>query len=256
MGDDPKNVAKNGAERISTKSSRDILHDPKNRAFIQLDITYQSVCNVAMNMRSNLHPKVIRDPDGTRDTILDAAFQEIHRHGFQASSLVNILSKTGLTKGALYHHFPTKSDLGLAVINEVVQEGLDAMVFAPLRESTEPFETLLEIVRRKGQKAEIESVTLGCPLNNLMQEMSPLDNAFKKQLNGVLMTWQAVVADALARAQKQERVRRDVDCRAAALFIVSSWEGCAGVAKNLQSVKDFRLCMKQLENYVASLAER
>lgn len=194
-----------------------------------------------------------KQPDVTREKILDAAFQEIHRHGFQAASLSNILADTGLTKGALYHHFPTKDDLGHAVIEEVVREGLDAMVFAPLRESDEPFEVLLEIIRRKADKADLPSVTLGCPLNNLMQEMSPLDAGFKKRLNAVLRTWQDVVEDALARAQKHARVRRDVDCRAAALFIVSSWEGCVGVAKNMQSVKDFRLCMKQLEDYVLGL---
>ena len=197
-----------------------------------------------------------RQPDVTRETILDAAFQEVHRHGFQAASLSNILAKTGLTKGALYHHFPTKDDLGLAVIDEVVREGLDAMMFAPLRESDTPFETLLEIVRRKAQRADLDNVSLGCPLNNLMQEMSPLDATFKKRLNAVLATWQTAVADALTRAQKQGKVRREVDCRAAALFIVSSWEGCVGVAKAMQSVKDFRLCMKQLEEHVAGLAVR
>jgi len=197
-----------------------------------------------------------RQPDVTRETILDAAFQEVHRHGFQAASLSNILAKTGLTKGALYHHFPTKDDLGLAVIDEVVREGLDAMMFAPLRESDAPFDTLLDIVRRKAQRADLENVSLGCPLNNLMQEMSPLNAAFKKRLNAVLATWQSAVADALVRAQKQGTVRRDVDCRAAALFIVSSWEGCVGVAKAMQSVKDFRLCMKQLEEHVAGLAVR
>jgi AcrR family transcriptional regulator len=200
--------------------------------------------------------QTVRQPDVTRETILDAAFQEVHRHGFQAASLSNILAKTGLTKGALYHHFPTKDDLGLAVIDEVVREGLDAMLFAPLRESDTPFDTLLDIIRYKAQRTDLENVSLGCPLNNLMQEMSPLNATFKKRLNAVLATWQAAVADALARAQKQGTVRRDVDCRAAALFIVSSWEGCVGVAKAMQSVKDFRLCMKQLEEHVAGLAVR
>lgn len=206
-----------------------------------------------MNTRTDTLPKATRDPDATRDAILDAAFQEIYRNGFQAASLSSILAKTALTKGALYHHFPTKNDLGLAVIDEIVREGLDAMIFAPLRESDEPFETLLEIVRRKGQKAVQESVTLGCPLNNLMQEMSPLDEEFKAHLNSVLTEWRDVVEDALQRAQMQGRVRRDVDCRAAALFVVSSWEGCAGVSKSLQSIKDFRLCNKQLENYISGL---
>lgn len=205
-----------------------------------------------MNAKSK--PKATRDPDGTREAILDAAFQEMHRYGFQAASISNILAKTGLTKGALYHHFPTKGDLGIAVIEEVVREGLDAMVFEPLRESGDPFATLVEIVRRKGQKAEDESVRLGCPLNNLMQEMSPIDSNFRRHLNEVLAVWQDSVADALDRAKDQGKIRKDVDCRATALFIVSSWEGCVGVAKNLQSVEDFRSCMMHLENYISSLA--
>jgi AcrR family transcriptional regulator len=194
-----------------------------------------------------------RQPDVTREEILDAAYQEIYRHGFQAASLSNILAKTGLTKGALYHHFPDKDHLGHAVVEEVIREGLDAMVFAPLRESDDPAATLLEIIRLKGEKATHETVSLGCPLNNLMQEMSPLDAQFKKRLNAVLSAWQDVVTKALARAQKQGRVRRDVDCRAAALFLVSAWEGCAAVAKNMQSVKEYRLCMKQLEEYAEGL---
>jgi AcrR family transcriptional regulator len=205
-------------------------------------------------MKTAAKPQPVKQPDVTRDTIVNAAYQEIYRHGFQAASLNNILARTGLTKGALYHHFPTKDALGFAVIEEVVREGLDAMVFAPLRESSAPYSTLLEIIGHKAQRADVESVTLGCPLNNLMQEMSPLDAAFKKRLNAVLKNWQDTVTEALIRAQQQGRVRRSVDCRAAALFIVSAWEGCVGVAKNLQSVKDFRLCMKQLEEYVAGLA--
>ncbi len=197
-----------------------------------------------------------KQPDVTRETILDAAFQEIYRHGFQAASLNNILARTGLTKGALYHHFQTKDALGFAVIDEVVREGLDAMVFAPLRESATPYATLLEIVRRKAERADSENVMFGCPLNNLMQEMSPLDPIFKKRLNAVLKTWQDAVTDALYRGQKQGEVRRNVDCRAAALFIVSAWEGCVGVAKNVQSVKDFRMCMEQLEGYILGLGAK
>ncbi|OGI38843.1 MAG: TetR family transcriptional regulator [Candidatus Muproteobacteria bacterium RBG_16_62_13] len=194
-----------------------------------------------------------KQPDVTREKILDAAYQEIHRHGFQAASLSIILDRTGLTKGALYHHFPNKNDLGFAVIEEVIREGLEAMTFTPLRESEDPVATLRELIRRKAEKANVENVSLGCPLNNLMQEMSPLDADFKKRLHALLKTWQDTVGDALRRAQKQGQVRADVDCRAAALFIVSAYEGCIGTAKNLQSVKEFRMCMAELEDYVAGL---
>ena len=197
-----------------------------------------------------------KQPDITRDKIVEAAYQEIYRHGFQAASLSNILANTGLTKGALYHHFPNKNDLGIAVIEEVIREGFEVRMFAPLREAADPIETLVEVIQKKADSTTLESVTLGCALNNLMQEMSPLDLEFKRCLHGILKTWQDTVTDALKRAQKQGKVRKDVDCRAAALFIVSAFEGCVGIAKNLQSVKDFGQCMAQLISFTRGLGAK
>ena len=200
-----------------------------------------------------MSPMQFKQTDNTRDKILDAAFGEIHRHGFQAASIANILAKTGLTKGALYHHFPAKHDLGLAVVDEIIQAGMQAMVFDPLRDSDDPLATLLDVIERKGETAGKESVRLGCPLNNLMQEMSPLNDEFKNRILAVLQQWQDVVADALRSAQGQGRISPEVDCDAVALFIVSSWEGCIGVAKNMQSVQAYRVCMGQLRDYVQGL---
>lgn len=196
---------------------------------------------------------VTRQTDLTRDKLLQAAFNEIHLHGFQAASIANILRDTGLTKGALYHHFPTKQELGLAVIDEVVSELLEKWIFSRLRESGKPIQTLLKLIDESGRKTELEAIVLGCPLNNLMQEMSPLDDEFKARLNRILSIWQSVVEDALQREKKSGVVRSDIDCHAAALFIVSAWEGCVGIAKSQQSMKNFSLCMKQLRNYVQSL---
>ena len=82
----------------------------------------------------------LKQADLTRAKLLRAAFCEIHRHGYQAASIANILADTGLTKGALYHHFSTKKLLGLAVIDEVIREQLDDQIFARLRESQHPVE--------------------------------------------------------------------------------------------------------------------
>lgn len=193
-----------------------------------------------------------KQPEVTRETILEAAFHEIYRHGFQAASIANILDRTGLTKGALYHHFPDKRSLGLAVVDDVIRPRLDDMVFRPLRESDNPIATLLAILGAKRDNPE--TLELGCPLNNLMQEMSPLDETFRTRLNAIMSTWQDTIAAALRRAQQDGEVRKDVDCKAAALFIVSAWEGCIGVAKNMQSKATYRACMEQLAGYVQTLA--
>ncbi|MCK9389712.1 MAG: TetR family transcriptional regulator C-terminal domain-containing protein [Sulfuritalea sp.] len=193
-----------------------------------------------------------KQPDITRDKVLEAAFCEIHRSGFQAASIANILASTGLTKGALYHHFPTKQALGLAVVDEVIHRRLDVRFFTPLRQSEQPLETLLGILENIADRAQ-ELVTLGCPLNNLMQEMSPLDPAFKKRLGDVLHAWRESVEIALQLAQGQGDLRPDVDCADAALFIVSAWEGCIGIAKNLQSPEALSVCSRQLQAYIRSL---
>lgn len=195
----------------------------------------------------------LKQPDTTRDVILEAAFEEIYRHGFQAASLNNILAKTQLTKGALYHHFPAKHELGLAVVDEVIQGRLEKSFFQPLRHSPDPIKALRELFQTRAKQRSPEQVTLGCPLNNLMQEMSPLNVEFKTHLNKVLKLWQDTIWDALKRAQKAGQLRKEVDCHAAALFILSAYEGCVSVAKNLQSGKEFQLCIVQLDGYIEGL---
>lgn len=195
----------------------------------------------------------VKQPDQTRDAILEAAFWEIYRHGFQAASLASILAKTKLTKGALYHHFPAKQDLGLAVVDEVIHQRLEKWLFQPLREAADPIAALREVLRQRGKLSTPEMIALGCPLNNLMQEMSPLNEEFKVHLSAVLKTWQDTLLSAFKRAQKNGQLRKDVDCRAAALFTVSAFEGCVSVSKNLQSAKELRLCLEQLDSYLEYL---
>lgn len=191
--------------------------------------------------------------DETRRTLLDAAFREIHCKGFQSASLADILKDTGLTKGALYHHFPNKRELGLAVVREVIFARLDDRLFAPLREATHPVDTLIQIVERHADTVDVAWVKLGCPLNNLNQEMSPLDAEFKQHVQDVLGTWRRAVQQALERGRSQGVIRKDVDTKSAALFIVASWEGCIGMAKNDQSLKTLRPCLKQLAVYIKGL---
>jgi len=53
-----------------------------------------------------------RDPERTRERLLQAAFREIHRSGFQSAGIDTILAATNVTKGALYYHFESKEALG------------------------------------------------------------------------------------------------------------------------------------------------
>jgi len=192
-------------------------------------------------------------PDQTRRTLLDAAFGEIHRNGFQAASLAQILADTALTKGALYHHFPDKKALGLAVVDEVIAPMLGAMMVEPLEGTREPLTALQALLAAKAAEDDPYPVRLGCPLNNLIQEMSPIDEDFRVRLNTIFQAWVDAIADALAREQAAGDVRADVDAASTAFFIVSALEGCVGMSKNTQSVAAYRSCLGQLSRFLDTL---
>jgi TetR/AcrR family transcriptional regulator, transcriptional repressor for nem operon len=194
-----------------------------------------------------------KTPDLTRKKMLDAAFTEIHKNGFQAASITQILADTGLTKGALYHHFSDKKALGLAVIEEVIRPGMAEMMFEPLLETERPLAALQAMLKSKMAINEPTMVVLGCPLNNLMQEMSPVDETFRLHLNALFQDWVKVVASALKRGQGAGEVRKDVHAQETAFFVVSALEGCIGMSKNTQSVKAFRGCLAQLGRYLETL---
>jgi AcrR family transcriptional regulator len=194
-----------------------------------------------------------RNPDRTRQTLLQAAFEEIYEHGFQAASLDNILAKTGVTKGALYHHFKNKKELGYSVIEEIIRPMTRETWVKPLEEADDPIEGFKRIFDDAHTEHGAEAVQYGCPLNNLAQEMSPLDEGFRQRIQATLEIWRGGIAEALARGQIKGSVRSDVDVEKTATFILASLEGTVGLAKNAQDPAVFEASRYSLETFLDSL---
>ena len=193
-----------------------------------------------------------RNPGLTRQTLLQAAFQEIYRSGFQAASLDNILSNARVTKGALYHHFGSKQELGYAVVDELIRGRVLDRWVRPLEKVENPIDGLLAVLRSKGPHPFFDQ-RLGCPLNNLAQEMSPLNEGFRKRLESVFREWREGIAKALRRGQEGGQVRSDVDPVEAADFFLAALEGSVSLAKNAQDRNLFDNCKAGLSRYLESL---
>lgn len=177
-----------------------------------------------------------RDPDGTRQKLLEAAFEEIYLRGFQAASLEAILSAAGVTKGALYHHFASKAELGLAVLDEVIDRVMMEDWIDPVTSSTEdPISAIQRVIRAKAGKFTEQEIGLGCPLNNLAQEMSPLDDDFRERVGGTFSRWEDAFATALEEGQRAGTVRPEVDPQAVSAFLIAAVEGTFGRAKSARS---------------------
>lgn len=178
----------------------------------------------------------------TRTEILMAAFEEIYLRGFQAASLNNILKKTNITKGALYHHFKNKMELGYAVVDEVIADSLAFNWIEPLMHSDDPIKTLQKVLAETGEKMTDQDVRLGCPLNNLSQEMSPIDEGFRTRIAAIYTKWEEAIESACDRGKKAGTVRSEADSRQLAILFVATLEGCLGLAKSRQSLDILLQC--------------
>ena len=187
----------------------------------------------------------------TRSQILMAAFDEIYHRGFQAASLSNILKKTNITKGALYHHFKNKMELGYAVVDEVIYTTLRANWIEPLLGTDDPLPVIQQILHQSGQQMTEEDVRLGCPLNNLAQEMTPIDDGFRSRITAVYSEWQEAIEGACERGKLAGNLRQETDSKQLGVLFVATLEGCLGLAKSNQSLDTLMQCghglIEQLE---------
>jgi len=193
----------------------------------------------------------LRDPERTRERLLDAASLDIYRSGFQSASLDTILASTGVTKGALYYHFKNKEGLGYDVVEEVIAPNVHGKWVRPLQSVKDPIDALIGAVQRI--PVQPEDVRGGCQLNNLAQEMSPLDAGFRKRLETIFDAWREAVASVLREGQAHGSVRRDVDATDAAGLLIAMVEGYGSLAKNAQDPKVMKAGIKNIVDWLKSL---
>jgi TetR/AcrR family transcriptional regulator, transcriptional repressor for nem operon len=194
-----------------------------------------------------------RDPERTRQRLLQAAFREVYRYGFQSAGIDTILAATDVTKGALYYHFKSKEGLGYAIIEEVVAEMTADRWVRPLQRSRnkDPIDALIGIVQAIPHQPR--DVKGGCPLVNLTQEMSQLDEKFRKRLEKIFHAWHAEIVLALRRGQSQGRVRRDLVPEETASFLIAMVEGYEVLAKNAQDTKVWIMGIRNIAGWLNSL---
>jgi TetR/AcrR family transcriptional regulator, transcriptional repressor for nem operon len=192
-----------------------------------------------------------RDPVRTRRRLLRAAFHEIHRSGFRSADLDAILTKAGVTKGALYYHFDNKEALGYAVVDEVIASKVHQKWVQPLGNSKNPIDVLIRIFQSESLKKE--DVQRGCYLLNLSQEMSGLDEGFRKRTARVYKDWHDGMAEALREGQKRRMVRSDINADETATFLLAAWEGYAVLAKNAQDARMLRSGQRSVIRHLESL---
>lgn len=188
----------------------------------------------------------------TRSAILEIAAQEILRCGFQSSSIGEITKKANISKGCFYHHFSTKQALGYAVLDETLTK-VKNEIWLPILNSENPLQSIINMFTNPGEYLDCESVKHGCPINNLAQEMSPIDEGFRERIEEIYTQWRQQLSASLQRCQQNGGMSEDVDADEIATLIIAVTQGAVGIAKNAQQPASFTEYTHGLLQYLHKL---
>jgi AcrR family transcriptional regulator len=189
----------------------------------------------------------------TRIHILEKSFKLIYKNGYQATSIDKIIESTQVTKGAFYYHFKDKEKMGLAMINEVIAPRLYKLLISPLKNANNPLDRIYLTIKKNLLEDTDFDVQYGCPINNLIQEMSPIKKSFKSCLQKVIENWKNAIVSELENGKTNGKVNKTTDSNSVAAFIIVGYEGLRGTGKVYQNLELYQTYLKQLKFYLAML---
>jgi len=187
----------------------------------------------------------------SREKLLDVAFDAIYLNGYSATSVDKILKKANMNKGSMYHFFKSKKELTLAVIEERLKEHMESRYSKLLDCKENICDELMNAIKDR----KTYNFSCGCKLNNMMQELSPIDNDFKLALEKIYLTFENIFEKVLDKAVEIGEIKHN-DTKALSMYIVASIEGCLGTAKKSQDGAYFQTCISQLELFLNSLKSK
>src|SRR4051794_14237470 len=159
--------------------------------------------------KSKSAPRRTNDPEKMRGKILDAAADLFQSRGYHDSSVHHIIRAAGVTSGALHHHFATKKDLALAVIQDRVWPAVDEAWIKPVVSASDPIKGIGAAFRAISRDLTKQGFVRGCPLNNLVIELAYADPEFREALKGVFAAWRAALTGKLATFERRPRSRAE-----------------------------------------------
>lgn len=194
----------------------------------------------------------MRDAEQTRQRILNVSADEIHKHGFAATSLSTILKRCEISKGALYHHFTNKLELGYAVFEEVYTP-IFLSTWLSAIEHEDPIEGLCDFFSQMSTNITCDELVYGCPLNNLCQEMAGIDEGFRVRILDLQLQLNKLISNVLSNIEDQ--LQNDINYSQVSYFIVSTFLGATTLSKGSMNEDLFKQVMNELCKYIRNLKQ-
>ena len=186
----------------------------------------------------------------TRHLILQRCFEAIQAKGFETLRTDKEIARLKITKGAFYHYFPNKSELGYAVVDEVMLPFYEQKWASLNNIETGVASALNAVFENEKSKATDTSIKRGDVLTNMILEMSHADELFRQKLEAVNEVQVRILQKAIMTGRVAGELKNQTDARSMALFIIGQMMGSYTIGKVRASKDTFISMVSTLQKQV------
>ncbi len=183
----------------------------------------------------------------TRERIIEAARQLFFQQGYGATGIAQILKESQANSGSLYHFFPTKEDLLVAVL-ENYKAMLQTHVLGPAYARVDdPIERIFAVLDGYRRLLEATHFSLGCPIGNLALEISNSHPLARRFVVENFENWRIAIRSLIEDASG--RLPLETDSEGLSRLVLSTMEGAVMLARAYHSFDPFDGAVQQLREH-------
>jgi TetR/AcrR family transcriptional repressor of nem operon len=165
----------------------------------------------------------------TRDQILAAGRDFIHRNGFSASGVGEITAAAGVPKGSFYNHFESKEAFASAALDSYWDQSAATMKL--LGGPGPADERVRAHFKAVDRHLSDDAYAAGCMLGNFAIEAGPISETLRKHVAALYARWTAQLSACLEDGQKAGSINASIPAETLARFLIGAWHGALQRAK-------------------------
>jgi AcrR family transcriptional regulator len=190
----------------------------------------------------------------TRNKIVVAAMELFWEKGYNSTSIADILSRTQIHSGSLYHFFPGKQDVLVGVL-EFYRDGIkENLLDYAWRDVEDPIDRIFALLNGYRTQLLVSDFAHGCPIGNLALEIAEPDPRVRELIATNFNNWTAAIGQCLADAG--DRLPGDTDRQALSEFILTTMEGAIMQCRAQRDIGYFDRSISVLRDHIDMLCAR
>ena len=173
--------------------------------------------------------------------------------GYYNTSLDDILKQLSLSKGAFYHHFKSKEDYFISIVQNLIVQKVYALLIEPLNTEENPLPIIVESLENALEPGKKNEMAYGFMLNDFLTEFNKRNEEISGYLKDILNVWEVNLVSVLKKGKLDGYIARHVDCEGVATYIIASYLGMRSLMMDSSNRQLKYQYAQQLKHYFKSL---